>query len=324
MIKIIEDRSKIEQIHRKFRDTIIKNFSEKINCLIGYKGRSIDDEVYYSDEVKLWASFGAENNRYWNAFGIGRPQNKSNSIIGEINFPFENNRRIQGVFAEDNNGEILVLHRGTIGGGRKGIGKKLFSDNYREKPIDAIDGDIETEFYFVGDLKSKLFPKQLARFIYEIDRIKKLVKNPSAVPNLKLAFSDEHFGISVSEPDNPIKMERIHGIVVNSLAKEIEKKGLSIGNNREMDLYVYNKREQIIALFEIKTTLSTQSLYSAVGQLLLYSIPIKNKVKLVAVLPSKLKYDVSKRFNELGIDILYYYWEKEEPIFINLDKLFYI
>jgi len=56
---------------------------------------------------------------------------------------------------------------------------------------------------------------------------------------------------------------------------------------RNKDLFIH-KKEHVKKLFEIKTSSSTQDLYSAVGQLLIYSIPIKNPVDLILVIPDKL------------------------------------
>jgi 5-methylcytosine-specific restriction protein A len=62
--------------------------------------------------------------RYWNAFGTRNPkQNKMVPIGCEINFPlFGIDRRVSGGVAEDETGRLSLVHRGRIGGGRKGIG----------------------------------------------------------------------------------------------------------------------------------------------------------------------------------------------------------
>jgi hypothetical protein len=85
-------------------------------------------------------------------------------------------------------------------------------------------------------------------------------------------------------------------------------------------LFIYNNNH-ITTLFEIKTSSSTQNLYAAVGQLLIYSIPIKNNVELVAVLPDKLNNTVEHCLEIHGIKLLYYKWDNDEPIFIDLDKI---
>jgi hypothetical protein len=324
MVTVISDKRQIQKLHHQFHDTLNKYFTEKIYCRVGYPGGSFEDDVYYSKDLDLWIGATKLENRYWNGFGHGRPIDwNSNSISGEINFSIDGiNRRIAGAFAEEDNGNILVLHRGKIGGGKVGIGKAYFTDNCRCDFVTAIDGDKESEFCLVGELNSKHFPKQVANFIGEILRVKHLDDGETAA-NFDLSdfnYTDEHSGQTVTERNDPIIIERTHGIVVNALAQELRNRELKIGNDRNRDLFIHN-RGQITTLFEIKTSSSTQCLYSAVGQLLLYSIPIGTKVNLVAVLPDELSKTVSKRFHSLGINLLYYEWKNDEPKFTNIDDL---
>lgn len=325
MVTVIIDKKQILNLHRRLHKRLDSFLTEEIDCWVGYPSGSFEDKVRYSTELDIWISKQEHNNKFWNGFGVGRPiEGKNNSLNGEINFPYEgNNRRIAGAFGVEDNGKILVLHRGKIGGGRPGIGKKYFTDNFRGDFIKVIDGDRETEFCLVGELNSKHFPRQVANFINEIYRIKNIENGEAATDFDNLAnfsYTDEHFGQSVTERNDPVIIERTHGIIVNALALELEGNGLKIGNDRNRDLFIH-KRKKITILFEIKTSSSTQCLYSAVGQLLIYSIPISKKAKLIAVLPDKLNKTVAKRFSSLGISILYYKWNNDKPEFIDLDHI---
>lgn len=322
MIQVVTDEKQIERLHRKFQNIIDTYFDKEIDCWVGYPGGNFQDKTRYSAELNLWISVQELDNRYWNGFGVNKPiKGANNSLVGEINFPYKGiNRRVAGVFAQEEDGNILVLHRGKIGGGRKGIGKNLFKDNFRGDFIYAFDGDRETEFCLVGELDSKHFSRQISNFIYEIHRVKYFEPDLDFDNLGDFSYTDEHFGVSVTERNDPVIIERTHGIVVNALAEEFKKRRLNVGNDRNRDLFIH-KQGQIKTLFEIKTNSSTQSLYSAVGQLLLYSIPIKNDVKLVAVLPDKLSESVNKKFIALGINILYYEWNNGEPIFIGINDL---
>ena len=170
MTRIIIDKKQIERLNKKFKEKIEKYFREKIPCKLGYQGGNKDVEVNYSDNLGIWACFQYEDNRYWNAFGIGKPElKKSNSITVEINFSYEKiNRRIQGIFVQENNGNILVLHRGRI----NGIKRELFDGAFKGTSKNVMDGDKETKFYLVGELESKDFPEQLAKFVEKINILK--------------------------------------------------------------------------------------------------------------------------------------------------------
>jgi len=322
MVKVIEDRVEIESLYQLFERRIREFFTEIVHCRVGYPGGSVMTDVNYSPTLNLWVAEQRHPTRFWNGFGIGRPiYTNSNSLVGEINFPYADIKRgIAGAFAKENGG-TLVLHRGTIGGGKRGIGKTLFLKNFRGDFVTALDGNRETEFCLIGEINSPHFPDQVAAFISEIRRIKNLdlsiLEHFEYLNNFE--FTDEHSGITALEGSRNTLINRTHGIIVNRLASELERGGLSVANDRNRDLFIYNGNN-ITTLFEIKTTSSTQAIYAAVGQLLIYSIPIIGRVTLVVVLPKQLDERVEQRLSELGIQILYYIYENGQPSFINLNR----
>lgn len=323
MIEIITDSKLITKYQHQFTKQLKTVCKEKVVCVLGYQGYSEDATTYYSEKYKFWFTSSENNNRYWNAFGSGRPEEGRNtSITVEINLPYEGiNRHIGGVFGHNKKGEVLVLHRGKIGGGRVGVGKQLFFNNYRDKPIIADDDGIETEFCQIGALNARFFPRQIANFVSEVHRIKNLkqeeVKYFSFLNNF--SFTDEATGNRKVKRSGTTVIERTHGIVVNLLSRILESKGYEIAKDRNIDLFIHDKGK-INTIFEIKRSSSSQDLYSAVGQLLIYSIPIKTRVDLILVLPEKLKQTVENRLNNLGMKVLYYGWNDGEPLFQNLEK----
>lgn len=326
IITVIIDSKEIEELHNIFLDQINKFSTDKINCGVGYPSGSFKDKVSYSQELNIWLSNQTHHNKFWNGFGIGKPlENKNNSLKGEINFPYKGiNRRIAGVFAKSDNNNYYVLHRGKIGGGRKGIGKKFFIENFRGDFVIAKDGNIKSRFCLVGELNSPHFPEQVANFIKEINRVKHLKKEDSAENFKELGdfkYSEEKSGTSITENNEPRTIDRTHGIVVNKLADELIKKGYKVANDKNRDLFTHIG-DKIEKLFEIKTNSGTQCLYTGLGQLLIYSIPIKNKVDKYLVLPDKLEKKVSNRLNNLGVEIIYYKWgENKQVEFKGLDEL---
>lgn len=324
MIEIVTEKKLIAKYQNQFIKQLKSACGKKMYCTLGYQGSSEDQEVYYSEKFNFWFTAHPNYNRYWNAFGFGRPsEERNNSITVEINPPYEGiNRNIGGVFAHDKNGEVLVLHRGKIGGGKVGVGKQLFFDNFRDEPIIADDDGIENEFCLIGSLGSKQLPKQVGNFVSEVHRIKNITQRQAGeFSNLnKFSFTDEATGRSKVKRRGTTTIERTHGIVVNLLARLIEGLGHKVAKDRNRDLFVH-KKGHVKKLFEIKTSSSTQDLYAAVGQLLIYSIPIKTPVDLILVIPDKLSKPVKTRLDELGIQILYYQWKNEEPVFENLSDI---
>src|SRR5664280_3470300 len=105
------------------------------------------------------------------AFGIGKPKAGALlSITSEINFPWSGiDRKTGASFAEDAWGNIFVIHRGKIGGGKKGIGKSLFEHNYRGVWSFMEDGDSITQIAVIGALNSSRFAMQTALFVKKIE-----------------------------------------------------------------------------------------------------------------------------------------------------------
>lgn len=95
-------------------------------------------------------------------------------ITCEINFPVNGiNRRIGGAFLTDSTGDIFVAHRGKIGGGKKGIGKSLFEDQYRGRWEIVEDNGFETEVALISALKLPRFVNQVRQLVFEVNRITK-------------------------------------------------------------------------------------------------------------------------------------------------------
>ncbi len=324
MIEIISDKEEIKKLNDQFQKLLNNVFKDKIHCWVGYPGGNFERDVLYSEKFNLWKSdHSHKQSKHWNGFGIGRPiENKNNALVGEINFPNGGiNRNIAGAFGKQGN-NILILHRGLVGGGTKGLTKDFFKDNFRGEFIEALDDDKVNSFCFISELSSEYFEQNVSNFIYQIDRIKELLKNPLSMIREKestYSFLKEGFGQSKVEVKNSIIINRTHGIVVNELARKLEELGHRVGNDKNRDLFIFNNNH-IESLFEIKTDYSIQNICTALGQLIVYSIPhahIKNKF---LVIPFPLNKALMLKCNELKIKVIIFYWSDNIPIFENLER----
>lgn len=178
MLTIIDKESEIKNAQKLF-ETILKKFSdEQIITTTGHKGKNWDTPVLWSDSLGIWYCFEIiEHSRYWNAFGVGKPSpRRQSNIVCEINFPIKGiDRSVGGVFVKDNSGEIFVVHRGRIAGGRPGIGKSLFMENFKGDWTEIDDAGEQNIVALIGSLSDPNFPENLSKFVIEVDRIKKLM-----------------------------------------------------------------------------------------------------------------------------------------------------
>ena len=102
---------------------------------------------------------------------------RSNNITVEVNPSIHGvNRRVAGLFAvDDKTGHTVLLHRGRIGGGKKGIGKSSFIEWYPGTEVEFFDpsyDDGEEAAILVADLDSERFLIQLEDFVDAVHRFK--------------------------------------------------------------------------------------------------------------------------------------------------------
>jgi hypothetical protein len=327
MLKILENKNEIRDSQALFLKSFEPYITAKIPVRVGYSGGNFPDTVLYSSRLNIWLSTGiSADNRYWNGFGIEKP--KEGAMIPltcEINFPKNGiNRTIGGAFATDESGQTIVLHRGKIGGGRKGIGKNLFENAYRGKWVDALDGDTENSLALIGSLDSHRLPQYVSHFVHEVARIKRLsdteVKQINSKPTIK-DFNKEFSGSKKYKTKKDIDAECNHGLVVNELASYLTKEGYKVGNDTNRDLYIFTGQNRIKTLFEIKTDISTSNIYSGIGQLLLNSLDYEAKPNLVLVLPKEIRHETKDKIAKLGIKILLFGWKEDIPVFTNISSI---
>lgn len=164
---------------------------------IGHQGGNMDFASLRANDRIWYIHMPAEEGptpRHWNAFGLAKQLNlsTSNPIVVEINIPLEGApRRVAGLFAVDtSNQRTLLLHRGKVGGGKKGIGKNTFLEWYRKAPVKVHydDSNESDDAILVADLSAPNVAAQLADFVHAVAMFKCKVQQDeiSALPNDEL------------------------------------------------------------------------------------------------------------------------------------------
>lgn len=333
MLTPIGDESEIVNFQKKIDDLFSREKYQTIPIIIGYPSGSFRATVYYSSTLNIWWFFHKnEKNTFINLFGIGKPvEGRNNNIVVQINYPAQGiNRSYAGMLAKNHANGVFLLHDGGIGGGRKGIGKSLFFEKYQgEREIIKFKKK-ENKFAVIGQINSDRFVNQVADFVHQVVEIKAFAnqskqmaveqKNqPQDGSTQPRAFNPEFSGQrkSYNLPDT-IVANADHGLVVNALEVELKKLGYSVSNNQQIDLFIFNSSNSIEAIFEIKTGLSYQTVYTAIGQLMLHSLPLTRVPKRYFVAPSDIKAALVNDLKELGINVITYRWENQSPVFDNL------
>ena len=184
MFTTIEKASSIAKAQSVFEERVLKGASRSGQIQLGYKGGGRETMAHFVGSLNFWVAFADSGNRYWNALGAGNPFREGSTIIAEINPPKAGiNRRVSGAFVKDDEGRIYLAHRGRVGGGRKGIGKKAFMAWYPETTDLVTDGGRRTEMIVIGALDAE-----------------KLIENLAAFTNSVAVFKDEVVSNKLSQP----------------------------------------------------------------------------------------------------------------------------
>jgi len=323
MLKIITDAKTIQRCRQQLSRRIRVAAEEKIPVVLGHQGASLQARVWWSEELGMWFYPGkGEENRYWNAFGTDRPRSEASlSITCEINFVKEGiDRRIGGAFATDSRGRIFVVHRGKLGGSRKGIGKALFEKRYRGIWMEMDDGREEISVAVVGVLHSPRFAHQVSQFVSKIEKIKYMA-SPSAQTEIgfdDLLLREELLGMRQCELFRDTAGECDHGLVVKDLAAALKKRGCRFGNDGLRDLMALDVRGTA-TIFQIKTDNLYKSIQEGATRLLVNSLLSARPPRLILVLPAAPDSATAKRLQRLNIDVLAYRWEGNHAAFPGLE-----
>ncbi len=327
MLRVLDDESAIKRYRRQFIKSFKPFIDEKIPVNLGHPGATVKAKVLWSERLGIWmVNEKTSGNRYGHAFGAEKPAGTSHiPITCEINFPVKGiDRRMGGALAEDRNGRIVVVHRGRIGGGKKGVGKALFDDHYRGVWAIMEDGSAETTVALIGVLNSPRFVRQVSQFVRKVDRLKDLFSSRTAQVEMsfdELHFREELIGVSYADPLTDPASMCDHGLIIKDLYDALSHLSLRAGNDPERDLLIVNARKEITAVFEVITDASIHSIQSAAARLLLANTELPKQPRLILAVPEAVDETLQRKLKKLGVDVLPYNWKHDETVFLALPAL---
>ncbi len=174
-LELIVDEKAIRKAMKSLREELVSVAGPSRQQKIGYHGGSGTFPIHWCAALKMWALLGKAENRYWNCFGVARPDpEKALQITVQVNPPFAGiDRKTGGAFARDPvTGDVYLVHRGRIGGA-KGVGAELFWKLFRGGVLmKELEPDEKARVVVVGKLGSPTFARDVAGFVHEVGRIK--------------------------------------------------------------------------------------------------------------------------------------------------------
>jgi HNH endonuclease len=175
MLTAITSRKEISLCQEALRKRLSDSLTGRSRIHVGYQGGGGEKVVWHDD--LLWYAYrrdgAAPIPRHWNAFGLALGQ-REQSIVVEINPALSGYRRqVSGLFARNTRGEVVLLHTGKIGGGRKGVGKSAFEASYEGEWTEvATEGREVSRAIEIGRIHEKMFMEKLLTFVQEVNRFK--------------------------------------------------------------------------------------------------------------------------------------------------------
>jgi hypothetical protein len=173
---------------------------------------------------------------------------------------------------------------------------------------------------------SRMNDKQLWEFIRPIvsmsynDKIAKK-KNTAVKESGANYFSSEFSGVKKTKGRELSETHVYHGVVVDSLKKHVEflyPKAFAF-NTQKIDLAI-ELNNKISHVFEVKTSTDSQSVYTAVGQVLMHSVGLMGVEKVIVLPKTTENVEVTKCLNDLGICLWFYNICDDKVIFDHYTK----
>jgi hypothetical protein len=327
MLKVISDQPVIKKYAGQFAKKFKPFIDEEIKVKLGHQGAGFPAKVLWSKSLGIWKfSRAIKEVRYWNAFGVGKPGASSVlSIASEINFPWKQiDRKTGGAFAEDAWGNVFVIHRGKIGGGKKGVGKSLFEHNYRGVWSFMEDGDSISQVAVIGALNSPRFALQAAQFVKKIEILKSTAA-PSTQTEMnfsEISFREDLVGCTPSSAEDEVISACDHDLVVGELAALLQRKKIKIGNDTESELFAVDPSENRIShIFKVLTDTKEKNVLAAAAKLLLQTSAAALNPLPVLVLPEDKINSYAQELQRINISVIGFHWQEEKVVFSGLEKI---
>lgn len=301
MLILVESKAEKAAAHKTMEDAVTRTLQRVGRRSIGFRGGSSKETIYANGDGSLWAAFsraeGAKIPRSWNAFGVYDSKLQSQTITVEINIPItENSATVAGFFARDpETGATYLMHDGSVGGGKRGVGRGAFISWSSSELVDVARKAGEPRSgIIIGRVDDPNLSGRVWNFVCTVRAFKDAVKRgelDSDAARAKIAerenFIDEASGHRKGRRRAALDYISYHGDVVRALYDERQARadnGEVVVNSVLIDLMV-KIEGRMTEIYEVKTDCGRQSLYTGIGQILVHSVGADRAVRRTLVLP---------------------------------------
>ncbi len=255
----------------------------------------------------VWAYFRKYKSRWLCWFGTSLGQTEAESLVPavEINLPVNDQLNAAGRMLLDEDGRLYLGHRGGLGGGRGGqISVKDFSRAIRgfvREEFEVLGRKRPEKAFVIAAVESNDLIPRLYAYVSECVRLRENKRSGTGgllsgdeKDRVSESFSEEYDEDGTGAGTEERDVTRLHARVVNTLAKLVPMAANSTWDEMRPDLYVI--REGVMeTLFEVKAASDTQSWFTAIGQLLVYSGSSDPPPRKIFVCPADRKHPAFRK-----------------------------
>jgi hypothetical protein len=345
MLRLVTSRRAAVAAHSAIKRAFKRGARTVRQTLSTPGGQIVDAPVLVRRDLDLWAHFAGDINNnatltcWW---GIGEP---SWQPTIEINIPTARTLHCYGQILVDDQDNILLAHKGGLGGGKFTVAPGPFGaliNGFDREPVQ--DGPRERHFFVLGAIsRPAQLIKRVSDYVHEAHRIRLLRRAGTRYTRVlkklagtalardqaaELTFKDESIEGGRYSRKGEVAFRRLHGLVHRALAKELRTRAFSLATARQAhglgpDLYTVNRTGRMNRLFEIKIGQGSQSTFTAIGQLLVYSATQRTRPMKILVtkgLPGSPQFQAALRAHH--IKVLYYTMDEKSSVeFKDLDSI---
>lgn len=343
MLRLVTERKKLVRARNMLASAIRVGADRSVLTLSTPGGQIPGAHIFYRDDLDIWSHVATKlwnENRYFCGFGSGRP-NWQPAI--EINIPVGRHMNCNGQVVENDDGDMFLAHKGGLGGGRYSVAAAPFADVIQGFEREEVrDGERQMRVFVLGRLEADHLPDRLADYVREAVRIRQLRRELPAfraaltavgVPDQGAAAYGTHEYVPENDADGhytiarQVAFQRLHGKVQKALATELRAMGHSVGTKRlkgniAPDLFLQDASGRPTVTFEIKIAPGAQSFFTALGQLIVYTIGediVPRRVLVSKAIPTNPLF--LKAMEETGVEHVRYEMRHDRVAFPDLGSV---
>ena len=324
MLSLLVQRREIADAQEALKGVMRTEFSGHQRRAISFRPRVLARQQIWTWRDRYWYRHGVlkgrdvKTPRFLNWFGVLAPGNLH--ITVEVNVVLEWGKgHSEGFFArDDSSGALYLMHSGNVSGGVPGVGGRAFRAWYSKRCVPVIDPKERVRFGFVVVPIGASDPTRSARsYVDSIEAFKAAVGadevdvNDPDFRNRMQEFHDfyeEPRGRRTGYRPGKIDYLSRHGEVVDALHAWRRNSRRLTGNRRIVknvfiDLGVSDGANNLVEIYEIKTSSERSDVYTAIGQLMVHG---SDDCKKFLLLPKgrQLRTDLADALQRNEIELL--------------------